>query len=232
MTRPTPQQRLPLGFQQIQSARITGWAHIMDELKARYRTGDFATGLTFVNRIGELAEQLDHHPDVYLTYSEVLVSVKSHDVNAITSRDVEFTRGVAQIAQSLGLSSDVTELNRLDIGLDVQQHPDGLAPFYAALFGSQLTDGEPVDPSGQMPTIWWQEPSSMSPERAELALPESDHEQRWHFDVWVAPGTGPERVQRVLDAGGRLVSDRAAPRYWVVEDADGNRHCICTSERD
>jgi hypothetical protein len=31
-----------------------------------------------------------------------------------------------------------------------------------------------------------------------------------------------------LDAGGRLVSDRAAPAYWVVEDADGNRSCICT----
>ncbi|WP_346029389.1 hypothetical protein [Dermacoccus barathri] len=27
------------------------------------------------------------------------------------------------------------------------------------------------------------------------------------------------------------MSDAAAPAYWVVEDADGNRHCICTPER-
>jgi 4a-hydroxytetrahydrobiopterin dehydratase len=46
--------------------------------------------------------------------------------------------------------------------------------------------------------------------------------------VSVAHDEGERRLQAVLDAGGRLVSDRAAPSYWVVEDADGNRSCICT----
>lgn len=232
MAKPTEEQRVKLTFPQIQDATPDGWALIMDVLKVRYRTRTFATGLEFVNRVGALAEQLDHHPDVSLTYTDVILTVKSHDVNGITSRDIDFARGVAEIAASMSLEADVAGLNRLDIGLDVQQQPEGLAPFYAALFGSEINNGEPVDASGQMPTMWWQAPASMQPaENAEYALPEQDHEQRWHFDVWVAPGSGPTRLQEVLDAGGTLVSDKAAPEYWVVEDADGNRHCICTSER-
>jgi 4a-hydroxytetrahydrobiopterin dehydratase len=86
-------------------------------------------------------------------------------------------------------------------------------------------DGEPVDPSAQVPTVWWQEPDG---DDEASALPEQPFEQRWHFDVWVAHDEGERRLQAVLDAGGRLVSDRAAPAYWVVEDADGNRSCICT----
>ncbi|UJH71655.1 VOC family protein [Ornithinimicrobium sp. INDO-MA30-4] len=65
--------------------------------------------------------------------------------------------------------------------------------------------------------------------RRGLALPEQSFEQRWHFDVWVSHDEGESRLRAVLDAGGRLVSDAGAPGYWVVEDADGNRSCICTS---
>jgi 4a-hydroxytetrahydrobiopterin dehydratase len=46
--------------------------------------------------------------------------------------------------------------------------------------------------------------------------------------VWVPDDEAERRLQAVLAAGGRLVSDHAAPAYWVVEDADGNRSCICT----
>ena len=88
-----------------------------------------------------------------------------------------------------------------------------------------MEDGELVDPGGQVPTVWWQEPDG---DDERWALPEQPFEQRWHFDVWVAVDEGERRLQAVLDAGGRLVSDRAAPAYWVIEDADGNRSCICT----
>ena len=37
-------------------------------------------------------------------------------------------------------------------------------------------------------------------------------------------------LQAVLDAGGRLLSDASAPAFWVVEDGEGNRSCICTSQ--
>ena len=85
--------------------------------------------------------------------------------------------------------------------------------------------GEPVDPSGQVPGVWFQGPGE---EGESSPLPEQDHEQRWHLDVWVPHDEGERRLQAVLDAGGTLVSDAEAPAFWVVADADGNRSCICT----
>ena len=141
----------------------------------------------------------------------------------IPSGDVDRARTISTSAAAAGADADVAGLTQLELGLDT---PAGerLAPFYAALLGGKVEHGEPVDPSGQVPTVWWQEPSEEGP-----ALPEPAVEQRWHFDVWVPHDDAERRLQAVLDAGGELVSDAAAPSYWVVADADGNRSCICTT---
>lgn len=176
-----------------------------------------------MNKIGEAAEAANHHPDVTLSYTDVIVTLSSHDVQAITRRDIELAQQISADAAALGAPADVSGLTQLELGLDTAAGQQ-LAPFYAALFGGQIDHGEPVDPSGQVPTVWWQEPQAAD----EFALPEQSFSQRWHFDVWVPHDEGENRLQAVLDAGGRLVSDAAAPAYWVVEDVDGNRSCICT----
>lgn len=208
---------------QVRDADLADWRQILGRIKARFRTGDFATGLTLVNKIGEAAEAANHHPDIQLTYTDVIVTLSSHDVGGLTSRDVDLARLISGYAAELGAGSDTAGLTQLELGLDTGRGPE-LAPFYAALLGSTVQDGDTVDASGQVPTVWWQEPDGDET----LALPEQSFEQRWHFDVWVPDEEGERRLQAVLDAGGHLVSDRAAPSYWVVEDADGNRSCICT----
>ena len=215
--------REKLSATQVREAGLADWRQILGQIKARFRTGDFATGLALVNKIGAAAATANHHPDIQLTDSDVIVTLSSHDVRGITSRDLDLARPISGHAAELGIGSDATGLTQLELGLDSALGPK-LAPFYAALLGGQVEHGEPVDPSGQVPTVWWQEPNDDEPR----ALPEQSFEQRWHFDVWVAHDEGERRLQAVLDAGGRLVSDRAAPAYWVVEDADGNRSCICT----
>lgn len=210
---------------QVREAGLADWRQILGRIKARFRTGDFATGLALVNKIGAAAEAADHHPDIQLTYSDVIVTLSSHDVRGITSRDLNLAREISDLAAELRIGSDTAGLTQLELGLDTASG-DRLAPFYAALLGGVVDHGEPVDPSGQVPTVWWQEPGGDET----WALPEQTFEQRWHFDVWVPHDEGERRVQAVLDAGGRLVSDRAAPAYWVVEDAEGNRSCICTPE--
>jgi len=215
--------REKLSATQVRNAGLEDWRQILGRIKAQFRTGDFSTGLALVNKVGAAAEVADHHPDIQLTYSDVIVTLTSHDVRGITSRDIDLARQISSHAAAFGVSSDSNNLTQLELGLDTALGPE-LAPFYAALLGGQVEDGEPVDPSGQVPTVWWQEPDGDQT----WALPEQRFEQRWHFDVWVAHDEGERRLQAVLEAGGRLVSDRAAPAYWVVEDADGNRSCICT----
>lgn len=217
----TADPRAVLDTRAVHDGCPQGWAQIMGALKARFHTGDFATGLDLVNRIGASAEQWDHHPDITLTYGDVVVSLVSHDVGGITSRDLRMARLISEHADTMGLASDVAGLSQLDLGLDTS-HGEQLGPFYAALLGSSLQDGEPVDASGQVPTVWWQEPDADG-------LAESDPpQQRWHFDVWVAEDVVQARLEAVLAAGGTLVSEENAPSFWVVADADGNRHCVCT----
>jgi 4a-hydroxytetrahydrobiopterin dehydratase len=215
--------REKLSATQVRDAGLADWRQILGRIRARFRTGDFRTGLALVDRIGAEAEAANHHPDVQLTYSDVIVTLVSHDVGGITSRDLDLARRISGHAAELGIGADTSGLTQLELGLDTGNGPQ-LAPFYAALLGSTVRDGEPVDPSGQVPTVWWQGGGDDDT----LALPAQPFEQRWHFDVWVAHDEAERRLQAVLDAGGRLVSDRAAPAYWVVEDADGNRSCICT----
>ena len=215
--------REKLSAMQVREASLADWRQLLGRIKARFRTGDFHTGLALVNKIGAAAEAANHHPDIQLTYADVIVTLSSHDVGGITSRDLDLARQISSHAAALGIHSDTSGLTQLELGLDTELGPQ-LAPFYAALLGGTVDDGEPVDPSGQVPTVWWQEPRGDET----WALPEQPFEQRWHFDVWVAEDDAERRLQAVLDAGGRLVSDRAAPSYWVVEDADGNRSCICT----
>lgn len=215
--------REKLSATQVRDASLEDWRQILGRLKARYRTGDFRTGLALVNMIGAAAEAAHHHPDIQLTYSDVIVTLVSHDVGGITSRDIELARQISIEAAELGIRCDVSGLTQIELGLDTARGGQ-LAPFYAALLGGRVDNGEPVDPSGQVPTVWWQEPNGDET----WALPKQPFEQRWHVDVWVAHDEAERRLQAVLDAGGRLVSDRAAPAYWVVEDADGNRSCICT----
>lgn len=212
-----------LSATQVRDAGLPDWRQILGRLKARFHTGDFRTGLALINQIGAAAEAANHHPDIQFTYSDVIVTLTSHDVGGITSRDVALASAISSQAAELGIVSDIAGLTQLELGLDTA-HRQQLAPFYAALLNGEVRDGEPVDPSGQVPTVWWQEPDG----DATWALPEQPFEQRWHFDVWVAHDEAERRLRAVLNAGGRLVSDRAAPAYWVVEDADGNRSCICT----
>lgn len=88
---------------QITEAGLTGWRQDGQSLVARFATGDFATGLALVDRLGAAAEEAGHHPDVLLTYPEVIVTLTSHDVGGVTSRDVDLARKANAFADELGV---------------------------------------------------------------------------------------------------------------------------------
>jgi 4a-hydroxytetrahydrobiopterin dehydratase len=48
---------------------------------------DFVAAMTFVNRVAELAESANHHPDIDIRYNRVLLGLVSHDAGGITARD-------------------------------------------------------------------------------------------------------------------------------------------------
>lgn len=64
------------------------WKVIEDHhLEREYPFPDFATALAFTNRIGALAEEEGHHPDIYLAWGKVRVTIWTHKVDGLTRSD-------------------------------------------------------------------------------------------------------------------------------------------------
>ena len=189
---------------------LEDWRHLLTGIRARFRTGDFAAGVAFVERIGVAADEADHHPDVTLTYPAVKVMLSSHDVGGVTSRDIGLARRISEIATESGFAAEPLDQTEVELALDTTAE-ELLTPFYAALMGEAT------------PSVWFQ-----GPDAGGSPLPEAQPPQRWHLDVWVPADEAEARVHAVVAAGGHLVSDAEAPSYWVLEDAEGNRSCICS----
>ncbi len=80
----------PLSAEQIAPLlrQLHGWQVIDNHhLEKRYDFPDFAQALALVNRIGAIAEQQGHHPDLYLAWGRVDVKIWTHKINGLTESD-------------------------------------------------------------------------------------------------------------------------------------------------
>jgi 4a-hydroxytetrahydrobiopterin dehydratase len=59
-------------------------------LAKEYKFKDFREALTFTNKIGELAEQQNHHPDIYLAWGQVKLTIWTHKIDGLTESDFVF----------------------------------------------------------------------------------------------------------------------------------------------
>ena len=71
--------------------QVEGWQSVDGHhLSKTYRFKDFADALAFVDRIGAMAEQQWHHPDIYLAWGAVRVDIWTHKINGLTESDFIF----------------------------------------------------------------------------------------------------------------------------------------------
>lgn len=75
-------------------ARVPGWARAGGAIARTYRFTDFRAALAFVNRVGELAERQNHHPDITIHYNEVVLTLWSHDAGGVTERDFRLAAAI------------------------------------------------------------------------------------------------------------------------------------------
>ncbi|MFC5678255.1 VOC family protein [Aeromicrobium endophyticum] len=206
-----------LSGDQIVPMGLDDWRSMYGTLEARFATGDFATGLRLVVAIGAAAEEAGHHPEVELRAEHVAVVLTSHDAGGKTLRDVDLARRISAAAADLGVVADPTLVQRPELALDTWDI-EAIRPFWAAVLQAEARgDDEVVDPLHRTPTIWFQ--------RCE---PHDEPHQRWHLDLRVPPEVVHDRIAAAVAAGGVVVSDQAAPRFWVLADPQGNKICLCT----
>jgi len=77
------------------------WNNTGDKLEKKFIFPNFKEALSFVNKVGELAEQLGHHPDILITnYKEVVISTKTHDEgNKVTEKDLELSKAIDKLTR-------------------------------------------------------------------------------------------------------------------------------------
>ena len=74
------------------------WNEVDDALERTFEFDDFRGALAFVNRIGELAESENHHPDIAIHYSKVTLRWWTHTAGGITDRDRELAAKSSALA--------------------------------------------------------------------------------------------------------------------------------------
>lgn len=75
-------------LKQMQS-RLGGDWKVLDEqrLEKEFKFPDFRHALEFVNDVGEVAEEQNHHPDIYFTYGQARIQIWTHSVKGLTEND-------------------------------------------------------------------------------------------------------------------------------------------------
>jgi 4a-hydroxytetrahydrobiopterin dehydratase len=72
-------------------AQLDGWSVVSEHhLEKTYRLKNFARALALVNRIGAIAEEQNHHPDLSLAWGRVGVTIWTHKINGLTESDFIF----------------------------------------------------------------------------------------------------------------------------------------------
>jgi 4a-hydroxytetrahydrobiopterin dehydratase len=70
------------------AGQLPDWT-VVDEhhLQRAYQFGDFRESLEFVNRVGQLAEEQGHHPDICFGWGKADISIWTHKINGLTESD-------------------------------------------------------------------------------------------------------------------------------------------------
>jgi 4a-hydroxytetrahydrobiopterin dehydratase len=188
---------------------VDDWRVLYHVVSAHFRTGSLAKGVALVDEIARLAGAAEQYLKVDLRYTGVTVT--------LMTRDITLARQISAAAKKLGLPADPTAVQLINITIDALAVADVL-PFWRALLGyRQLGDDYLFDPQGRGPSLDFQRMDAPRPQR-----------NRVHLDVAVPHEQAEARIAAALAAGGQLVTDAYAPRWWVLADPEGNEACVAT----
>jgi 4a-hydroxytetrahydrobiopterin dehydratase len=70
-------------------ARLPDWERHGSEIRRTFAFTDFKGSMSFVNRVAELAEAMEHHPDIDIRYAKVTLALSTHDAGGLTARDFD-----------------------------------------------------------------------------------------------------------------------------------------------
>lgn len=91
---------MALGDSEIQArlAEHPGWERSGAAIRKSFKRGDFVGSVNFVQSLVEPAEEMNHHPDVEISWDTVTVSLSTHSNGGVTSADFELATKIDALA--------------------------------------------------------------------------------------------------------------------------------------
>ena len=195
------------------AAGVEDWRVLFSGAHAHYRVGSFAEAARFVAAIAEVAEAVDHFPDVDVRPEGVTIRTASGEYGALSVRDIELARQVSAKARELGLQPDPAQVQVVGIAVAQDEGVD-VGPFWAAALGYRHLgpNEDVVDRHRRNPHVSFQNLRPPRPGRG-----------RTHIDVSVPADQAEGRVAAAIEAGGRVVDGSRAPHWWTLASPDNHK---------
>ncbi len=92
-------ERKKLSAEEIETnlSGLNDWTVSSDKLSKKFVFANFAESLSFVNRVGEIADAIDHHPDILFGWGYAEFFITTHDAGGITARDFDLARAIENL---------------------------------------------------------------------------------------------------------------------------------------
>ncbi len=77
-------------------ARLDGWAAVPDRdaIVKSFHFHDFVQAFSFMAKVAQAAEQMDHHPEWFNVYNRVDIQLATHVAGGVTERDVALAQAI------------------------------------------------------------------------------------------------------------------------------------------
>lgn len=76
---------------------VSGWTRKGDTLVKTYHFAAFPDGIAFIGRVAEIAETMQHHPDIDIRYTKVHFALSTHDAGGITAKDFALAKAIEDL---------------------------------------------------------------------------------------------------------------------------------------
>lgn len=81
-------------------AALPEWSLIADDaIQRTFGFEDFADAMAFVNKVADLAEQSQHHPDILIRYNKVTLTLSTHSAGGLTEKDFDLAERVDALVE-------------------------------------------------------------------------------------------------------------------------------------
>jgi 4a-hydroxytetrahydrobiopterin dehydratase len=79
--------------------RLPHWTLQGDQIERLLKFENFVDAMIFVNKVAELAEEEEHHPDIRIVYNRVTLALTTHDAGGLTQKDLKMAQRIDSIAE-------------------------------------------------------------------------------------------------------------------------------------